>query len=296
MWESAGGNGKIEVVPVYPGIKLCFRSFQGKKCRLAHHVQEGVMHIHHVREGRVGWKMSDGMTYYLGPGDLLLHMTDCCAASEMTFPLGYHQGLSIAVDLYTLTKDPPEILKGAGINGRQLYDRFFSEGRPVAMPASDKIEHIFSELYNLPDQVRLPYFKLKVQELMLFLSMMELSPDREIGLHPSAQADVIRDIHDFLTDHLDQRVTIEALAKKYLINTSTLKTVFKAVYGMPVASYMKHYRVKEAARLLRDTGDSIAVIAGKVGYENQSKFTKAFKDIYHMLPTEYRKQFSGGRK
>ena len=104
---------------------------------------------------------------------------------------------------------------------------------------------------------------------------------------------MIRDVHDFLTTHLDQRVTIEALAKKYLINTSTLKNVFKAVYGMPVASYMKNYRVKEAARLLRDTGDSIAVIAGKVGYENQSKFTKAFKDIFHMLPTEYRKQFSG---
>ena len=52
-------------------------------------------------------------------------------------------------------------------------------------------------------------------------------------------------------------------------------------------------RVKEAARLLRETGDSIAVIAGKVGYENQSKFTKAFKDIYHVLPTEYRKGMSG---
>ena len=84
----------------------------------------------------VGWKMSDGMTYYLGPGDLLLHMTDCCAESEMTFPLGYHKGLSIAVDLYVLTQNPPEILKEAGINGRQLYDRFFPEGKPVAMPAS----------------------------------------------------------------------------------------------------------------------------------------------------------------
>ena len=54
---------------------------------------------------------------------------------------------------------------------------------------------------------------------------------------------------------------------------------------------MKHYRVNQGAKLLRETGDSIAVIAGKVGYENQSKFTKAFKDIYKVLPTEYRKQF-----
>ena len=94
------------------------------------------------------------------------------------------------------------------------------------MAASDKIEHIFSELYDLPDQVRLPYFKLKVQELILFLSMMEMPKNREMGLQPSAQADVIREIHQLLVTHLDQRFTIEALSKRYLINTSTLKTVF----------------------------------------------------------------------
>lgn len=291
MGETSGEKEKNQVFFVFPGIELCFRSFKGEKYSLCHHEQKGVMHIHHVREGRIGWKMHDGMTYYLGPGDLLLHMTDCCSESEMTFPLGYHLGLSVAVDLLALTRDPPEILKEAGISGRQLYDRFFPEGRPVAMPASDKIEHIFSELYELPDQVRLPYFKLKVQELLLFLSVMDLPEDQKIGLHPSAQTDVIREIHDFLTAHLNQRVTIEALAKKYLMNTSTLKNVFKAVYGMPIASYMKNYRIREGARLLRETRESVAGIAGKVGYENQSKFTKAFKDIFHMLPTEYRKQF-----
>lgn len=283
----------VEEVAVFPGIQLSFRDYKGEKCCLRHHAEEGVMHIHHSKDGRMGWKMNDGMTYYLGPGDLLLHMSDCCAGSEMNFPLGYHRGLSIAIDLDILTRETPEILKEAGIDGSQLYRKFFPEGRPVAMAASDKIEHIFSELYDLPDQVRLPYFKLKVQELILFLSMMEMPKNREMGLQPSAQADVIREIHHLLVTHLDQRFTIEALSKRYLINTCTLKTVFKAVYGMPIASYMKAYRVKEAARLLRETGDSIAVIAGKVGYENQSKFTKAFKDIYHVLPTEYRKGTSG---
>lgn len=277
---------------VFPGITLCFSTYVGDKCILTHEVHDGVMHINHCRQGRIGWKMKDDMTFYLGPGDLLLHMMDCCARSEMSFPYGYYQGVSIEVDLYCLTENPPQILKEAGINGDQLYEKFFSnQGRPVAMAASDKIEHIFSELYDLPTTVRVPYFKLKVQELLLFLSIMEISKNVEIDRHLSAQTEIIREIHARITGQLNRRFTIDELAREYLINTSTLKSVFKAVYGMPIASYMKHYRVNQGAKLLRETGDSIAVIAGKVGYENQSKFTKAFKDIYKVLPTEYRKQF-----
>ena len=89
---------------------------------------------------------------------------------------------------------------------------------------------------------------------------------------------------------MDRRYTIEALSKRYLINTSSLKEVFKAVYGLPIATYMKEYRVHRAMELLRETDMIIADIAAQVGYESQGKFTNAFKDVAHMLPTEYRKQ------
>ncbi len=54
---------------------------------------------------------------------------------------------------------------------------------------------------------------------------------------------------------------------------------------------MKEYRIRKAAQLLRETEDSIAEIAARVGYENQSKFTAAFKELMQTLPTAYRKQF-----
>lgn len=59
---------------------------------------------------------------------------------------------------------------------------------------------------------------------------------------------------------------------------------------MPIASYVKEYRIQQAMKLLRETDDSIAVIAEKVGYETQGKFTKAFKERVQMLPTEYRRR------
>ncbi len=285
---------EVETFQVYPGIELTFSRVSADKYLIRHKPQASVMHINHCRQGRIGWKMKNGLTFYMGPGDLLLHMMDCCSDSEMSLPLGYYEGVSISVDLELMTAKPPEILQEAGIDGKQLYRKFFSDGKPVAMPASDKIEHIFSELYDLPKNVRIPYYKLKVQELMLFLSIMEISRENELNQHLSQQVEVIKEIHEQLTGDLRRRYTIEELAREYLINTSSLKTVFKAVYGLPVASYMKNYRLKEAARRLQSGNDSIAAIAGAVGYENQSKFTKAFKEMYRMLPTEYRKQFVFG--
>ena len=52
---------------------------------------------------------------------------------------------------------------------------------------------------------------------------------------------------------------------------------------------MKEYRIKQAAILLRQTQATIAEIANQVGYENQSKFATAFRDILKISPAEYRK-------
>ena len=103
------------------------------------------------------------------------------------------------------------------------------------------------------------------------------------------QVKIIREIHDHLTEHMEQRVTIEELAHRYLINPTTLKTVFKQVYGNSLAAHMKEPRMEKAASLLRETELSVAEIAGQVGYESQSKFTAAFKEQFGQLPKEYRR-------
>ena len=98
----------------------------------------------------------------------------------------------------------------------------------------------------------------------------------------------IRQIHDYLMEHLDKRVTIDQLAKQFLINPTTLKISFKQVYGTSLAAHMKLHRMEKAAELLTQTKDSIRSISRQVGYESQSKFTNAFKQVYGQTPLEYR--------
>ena len=86
---------------------------------------------------------------------------------------------------------------------------------------------------------------------------------------------------------LFQKFTIVAVVA--WVNTSTLKEIFKAVYGQPIATYMKEFRVRQAMKLLRETNDTIADIASQVGYQTQGKFSSAFQFIVKMSPREYRK-------
>lgn len=127
-------------------------------------------------------------------------------------------------------------------------------------------------------------------ELMIRITCPSDEENADDSSGISRQEELIRTIRDELVRHLDRRYTIEELSRQYLINTASLKKVFKEVYGLPVAAYMKEVRIQKAMELLENTEESISAIAAKVGYETQGKFTNAFKDRMHMTPSCYRKQ------
>lgn len=105
----------------------------------------------------------------------------------------------------------------------------------------------------------------------------------------SEQIETIRRVHDALTENLADRITIEELSRRFLMNPSTMKAVFKAVYGRSIAAHIREHRMEHAAELLRETGESMGAIAAAVGYESASKFSAEFRKAYGQLPTEYRK-------
>ena len=111
----------------------------------------------------------------------------------------------------------------------------------------------------------------------------------EQGASVDSNVRTVNEVHSFLIENMQTRFSIEELAVKFHINQTTLKTTFKTVFGKPIAAYMKEYRMKQARELLAHSDQTVAQIAELVGYENQSKFTQAFKDETGMLPRDYRK-------
>lgn len=281
------GKGRIETFFLYPGIEASYNEFQAPSSEFQHEASDRIMEIYYCRSGRIGWNMRHGVSVYLGGGDMTVHSASCCSQSDMMFPLGYSEGIAVSVDFSVLGRECPEILKDAGLDLKRFQTRYCGE-KPVAIPGSPELESIFAPLFSVHPGQRRPYLKLKVQELFLYLDSLQFE-GRELSQYASEQTDLIREIHDLLTEHLEKRYTIEELSRRYLMNTTMLKEVFRRVYGLPIATYMKEYRVHEAMKLLRDTDETVGAIAGKMGYETSGKFSKAFKDVAQMLPTEYRK-------
>ncbi|MBS6355653.1 MAG: helix-turn-helix transcriptional regulator, partial [Oscillibacter sp.] len=247
--------------------------------------------IDHCREGRIEQEVGQNAFSYLEAGDLRVDRR-IHHSGKVEFPLCHYHGISIGFQMETAAKEIPASMKGFSVDLYELQKKYCSDRTPYVIPGEPAIEHIFSELYNVPVKIKKDYFKIKVLELLLYLGGLEPG-GRELTRYGSQQTARIQEIHALLTEHLDRRYTIEELSRRYLLNTSTLKEVFKAVYGLPIATYMKEYRVRRAMELLRESGGSIAAIAAAVGYESQGKFTRAFKDVTGQLPTEYRREHRG---
>jgi AraC-like DNA-binding protein len=111
----------------------------------------------------------------------------------------------------------------------------------------------------------------------------------EEGYFPKKQVGTVKEIMKYITGNIDRRITQQELSRKFSIPLTSMKLCFKGVYGMSIYDFIRSYRMQAAALMLRESEDNIAVIAGRVGYDNASKFASAFKTETGRSPGEYRK-------
>lgn len=148
--DCADGLGLMTVYQVFPGIQLIYNDFEATEYEWESILDKDILEINHCREGREGSRLLSGSCLYLGEGDLSIHTMDNCA-SEMSFPLKHYRGISVVINLTTVSKNSPEILMEAGIDILAFRNKFCASGDCFIMRAKDEIEHIFSELYSIPD-------------------------------------------------------------------------------------------------------------------------------------------------
>ena len=91
------------------------------------------------------------------------------------------------------------------------------------------------------------------------------------------------------------RLTLPQLARAHGMGVSALKEQFLAVYGLPPMTFRSQCRMRRAACLLTHTELSVAEIAGRLGYENASKFSAAFRRTMGEAPALYRKNHAAER-
>ena len=75
------------------------------------------------------------------------------------------------------------------------------------------------------------------------------------------------------------------------MSSSSFYRKFKRITKVTPEMLIKNYRLEKAARLLKDTGSSIADVVYDVGISSRSYFYKEFSKKYGMTPKEYKEQF-----
>ena len=287
--EKLQQKGINEIIPLYPGIELCYLTLSSDPLSVQHKAMPHMIQINYCKAGQMVWEMKNGNRIYLNPGDFSLHTMKACTDSVLSFPSSIYQGLTICIDLQETVRNPPELLKDSSIFEIIFPENFCQDDSTVFLAGNEQTENIFSAFYNQPEMLKLPYQRIKVLELLLYLSKIEFIPQNKLTEYQSELIENIHKIHDQLLQQMEQRITIEELSKQYLINPTTLKNAFKSVYGTSLAAHIKEHRMGQAAKMLKETDMTIAEIAQAVGYNSQSKFTATFKAHFKGLPKKYRK-------
>lgn len=89
----------------------------------------------------------------------------------------------------------------------------------------------------------------------------------------------------------DSSLGVEEFARLVGMSRVSLHRKIKALTGLPVSEVIRNYRLKRATAFL-EQGFNSSQTAYRVGFESPAYFTKCFKDLYQLTPSEYARQSS----
>lgn len=286
--SSDNGKGTMYFNNIMPGIIIIFNDFHMNTIKSDYKPNTDMLCFDHCREGRIEQEIKPGKYRSIESGDLRIdnrinHNTNFC------FPLSNYHGITIVFEIQLADKSIKNIFPDFPVSIRSLREKYCSNDNAYYLRGDSAIDHIFSELYNVPQDIKEYYYKIKMLELLLFLGGLETNNSKnEKPYFFKSQTEKVKAIHKLITSDLQKHYTLEDLSKKFSISLTGMKNCFKTIYGLPIYSYIKKYKMNRAATLLKTTKISIAEIANGVGYESPSKFSAAFKKEMDMLPLEYR--------
>ena len=287
--ENESGVGNITLYEVFPGIELVYNDMHMEYCNKQQKPASNVMEINYCKEGRSECLFGEYQYCYMAAGDLSF-----CSlqgqAHQSAFPTAHYHGITVTIDFSGVTEEMKKVLELLSVDLERI--RELAQRQEFTMiRGNSTVEHIFSELYKVPEKIRYGYIRVKVLEILLVLTGLDEKNERtDYARFTRGQIDVIKEVHNFLIEHFQEHITIEELSERFELSPTVMKKCFKGVYGDSIYAYMKRYRLQVAEQLLKTSQLTIGEIAAQIGYLNPNKFTSAFRSEYGIAPTAYRRK------
>lgn len=129
------------------------------------------MRISHCREGRLEQQLGNEY-YFLAPGGSGRFTQRRLRRGRALPHRALPRGITVTIDPAQAPECLSCLLSDVNVRPAALMEKFCANGGYFAARSSASVEHIFSELYSVPEEIRKGYFKVKVLELLLFLSAL----------------------------------------------------------------------------------------------------------------------------
>lgn len=174
---------------------------------------------------------------------------------------------------------------------RQLLAMIISEARkciasPMDDPYLEKMELREDVLFGSQQLI-----KLYLQQLLIY--MIRRHSTKQIPAHYTQVSDLSENsstynkIISYLEQHIREYVTIENICKENLIGRSQLQKMFREQHQCGVIDFFSKMKVELAKQLIRENNMNFTQISDYLGYSSIHYFSRQFKKITGMTPSEY---------
>lgn len=183
VWQfrNETGDGTMTAYSIFPGIALHYNDFHMEYFDSGFVPAGNLLAVDHCREGRMEYAAAENAVAYMSAGDMKLdrrlHHT-----GRFIFPTGHYHGLTVGLELTAARKTLRTELKYFQIQLDQIFEKFELGEYPRVFHDAALVEHLFGEMYQVPQTIRLPYLRTKILELLLYLQGMEIRRRRRIAL------------------------------------------------------------------------------------------------------------------
>jgi transcriptional regulator GlxA family with amidase domain len=92
---------------------------------------------------------------------------------------------------------------------------------------------------------------------------------------------------ELMSARLDGTLRFEEVCRGVGLSSTVFKERFKRYTGVTVMDYYRRLRVEEAKRRLRSGAANASQIADELGYSSAAAFSRQFKQVAKLTPSEY---------
>lgn len=102
-----------------------------------------------------------------------------------------------------------------------------------------------------------------------------------------SSADIFKRVTDYMEENLSSRLTIECICRDNMIGRTQLQNVFQKETAMGVIEYFSKLKIENAKHMIRIGSLNFTQISEQLGYASIHYFSRQFKKLTGMTPSEY---------